>query len=581
MGIRTKLNPIGGGNRKKPFTDVMKYTVSVFDNGYVDLPVSRSTYTPDTVIKIDWGDGSTQQLEQGVAISKNNIHQYTTAGEYQIQISTKSNKMTYLSFESYSELASLDSPILNINDDGYFYNDLFSRTYITTFPVDLFINNSQLVSLGGTFRYTNITEIPRGFTKFLPNLQDVRSAFSGCEITDYTKATEFLDDLIQYNKDKLIETGPSQIFERCPFTTQLTIDYANKWYSLWGSLAYICDDWKVDNIPYNIINQFSNNTSLEQAFSSCQFHTIQLQPLVDSVTDVSGMFDSCLNLTDVQGTLGNNVVNFRRTFRNCGSASGGGLSIKDDFIPSNVAIQSVNDMFSSTGIQEIPDTLFKGKNFTQCNFNYVFYGNSMVKSGMFEGSSFSSVTDFEYIFSDYGGTIPSHVFNGCIVDSNDTLILSSILAGTDSSQIPEDLFYYFGCWLDLGSVVSSYQGQTIPESLFKNLKISSFEDALEWTDITQLPSKMFEGCTFSNNMSFDSSFSYMQNLTTVPADLFDGFNTEGISFDFSYCFQGCSNITSAVPELWNRTDMNIIRHPWCFRGCTNAANYNDIPDDWK
>lgn len=75
MGIRTKLNSMGGvGNRKKPFTDVMKYTVSVSDGYYVNLPVSQSNYTPDTVIKIDWGDGSTQQLEQGVAISRNKIH---------------------------------------------------------------------------------------------------------------------------------------------------------------------------------------------------------------------------------------------------------------------------------------------------------------------------------------------------------------------------------------------------------------------------------------------------------------------------------------------------------------------------
>lgn len=580
MGIRTKLSSMGLTNRKKPFTDVMKYTVSVSDNGYVNLPVYQPTYTPDTVIKIDWGDGSTQQLEQGVSVSRSNIHQYTAAGEYQISISTESNKLTDLYFRDYRELVSLDSPILNINDDGRFSNYLFSDTQITTFPVDLFINNSQLVSLGGTFSNTNISEIPRGFTKFLPNLQSVDNAFSNCQITDYTKATEFLDDLIQYNKDKLIETGPSGIFQRCPFTTQLTIDYANKWYSLWGSLAYICQYWKVDNIPYNIINEFSNNTSLKGAFYSCEFHTIQLQPLVDSVTDVSSMFDSCLNLTQVQGTLGNNVVNFRTIFRNCGGLSGGGLSIEDDFIPSNVAIQSVQYMFQVTRIQEIPDTLFKGKNFTSCDLSYVFADYFLPKSGMFEGSSFSSNTRLNYMLSHCEGAIPSHLFDGCVVDSNDTLNFEWILAFCASS-IPEDLFSYFGCWLDLQEALRFYNGQTIPQSLFKNLKISSFTQALASSQITQLPSKMFENCIFASNMSFSYAFNYCNSLTTVPTDLFDGFSTEGISVDFSYCFQGCSNITSAVPELWNRVDMNITSHTACFRGCTNAANYNDIPDDWK
>ena len=568
---------MGLTNRKKPFTDVMKYTVQVRDNGYVDLPVSRSTYTPDTVIKIDWGDGSTQQLEQGVAVSKNNIHQYTTAGEYQIQISTKSNKLTDLYFRDYSELVSLDSPILNINDDGRFSNYLFSDTQITTFPVDLFINNSQLVSLGSTFSNTNISEIPRGFTKFLPNLEDVQDIFAYCNITDENQAINFLDDLIQYNYDSLDKQLFWGMFGGCPFTTELTINYANKWYSLCGSLEGVCAGWNIDYIPYNVINQFPNNTSLAKSFYLCtSLTTIQLQPLPDSITDVSNMFDRCRNLTEVQGTLGNNVVNFSRLFYQSSSLT----TIKDDFIPTNTAIQSVQEIFDSTMLQEVPDTLFKGKNFTLCNLSYVFNNHFAPKSGMFEGSSFSSNTNLSCMLSNYTGVIPSQLFTGCVIDSNDTLTIERILAFT-SSSIPNDLFSYFGCWLDLESVLYQYYGETIPESLFKNLKISNFKWGLWNTHITQLPSKMFENCIFASNMYFNYAFSGCDSLTTVPSDLFDGFNTEGISFYFSYCFQRCSNITSAVPELWNRTDMNIVSHTGCFRGCTNAANYNDIPDDWK
>ena len=93
---------------------------------------------------------------------------------------------------------------------------------------------------------------------------------------------------------------------------------------------------------------------------------------------------------------------------------------------------------------------------------------------------------------------------------------------------------------------------------------------------------MFQGCEFTTDtVLFKSTFRSMYYLVTVPSDLFDGFNTEGKSFNFDYCFQRCTNITSAVPELWNRTDMNIVSHRGCFGFCTNAANYNDIPDDWK
>jgi hypothetical protein len=52
--------------------------------------------------------------------------------------------------------------------------------------------------------------------------------------------------------------------------------------------------------------------------------------------------------------------------------------------------------------------------------------------------------------------------------------------------------------------------------------------------------------------------------------------------NFSYTFQGCTAITSAVPELWDTTKWPSTRfRDRCFYNCTNAANYADIPVGWK
>ena len=66
----------------------------------------------------------------------------------------------------------------------------------------------------------------------------------------------------------------------------------------------------------------------------------------------------------------------------------------------------------------------------------------------------------------------------------------------------------------------------------------------------------------------------------VTVKIRSGWNEENINaVTFIETFYGCSGITSEVPELW-------ISHPdatgtYCYMRCTNAANYADIPADWR
>lgn len=130
------------------------------------------------------------------------------------------------------------------------------------------------------------------------------------------------------------------------------------------------------------------------------------------------------------------------------------------------------------------------------------------------------------------------------------------------------------------------------------------------TNLQQVCGKLFSGTdTKHRSVQMQSMFYGCSSLLSVPSDLFEGlptmpYNDYGIRQIFQQCsalrtvpsglfdsatfadcgnvdnaFFLCSAITSPVPELW-------ISHPnashyRCFFGCGNAANYNDIPDDWK
>lgn len=91
--------------------------------------------------------------------------------------------------------------------------------------------------------------------------------------------------------------------------------------------------------------------------------------------------------------------------------------------------------------------------------------------------------------------------------------------------------------------------------------------------------KIVTGIFDQNITDFESCFYKCSSLTSIPDGLFD--NNTAVT-NFRSCFGDCSSITSAVPELWNTTKWpNVTEKSLCFSGCTKAANYPEIPDDWK
>lgn len=79
-----------------------------------------------------------------------------------------------------------------------------------------------------------------------------------------------------------------------------------------------------------------------------------------------------------------------------------------------------------------------------------------------------------------------------------------------------------------------------------------------------------------NIKSIDYAFYDNQNITYVPEDIFIYLPSIRSA---SYCFAYSSNITSAIPEIWNKSKYpisNVTTHDFYATGCEKASNWNNI-----
>lgn len=199
----------------------------------------------------------------------------------------------------------------------------------------------------------------------------------------------------------------------------------------------------------------------------------------------------------------------------------------------------------------------------------------------------------------YLESIPKNLFKGF---KNATSFQSAFFYCEKILEIPEGLFDDCLSMNDVRSLFQSCKNlQYIPNGLFKNCKSIKVADGLfAWSSIETIPEDLFE--TFDKTSSFNSAFKYCAKLKNVPEGLFDTcvsatefYGCFNNCYDLEYvpenifdnctmireledCFRGCVSLRH-VPELWKKFPNSS--HKWCFSGCTNADNYDDIPGTWK
>lgn len=212
----------------------------------------------------------------------------------------------------------------------------------------------------------------------------------------------------------------------------------------------------------------------------------------------------------------------------------------------------------------------------------------------------SDKTIFSYCFMDCEElvSVPEDLFVNC---PNATNFYSAFRKCTSFEQIPENLF---GTCINALSFQDCFRGCLyikVPEKLFANcINATNFDGCFAGTRLATFPDNLFAYNTkakyfvecfynsriksvpdnlFGNNeelVNIKNCFAHCEYLTDVSETVFDG--CPNIT-DCTMAFYNCQAITSAVPELWIRT--NITAYENCYYYCYNAENYSDIPAGWR
>lgn len=217
------------------------------------------------------------------------------------------------------------------------------------------------------------------------------------------------------------------------------------------------------------------------------------------------------------------------------------------------------------------------KSMEAADFRYCFQNCPVLNSvpeGLFENCV--SSTNFTSCFEECTSLtkIPKGLFRNCLKAQN---FISCFRNCNKLIEIEEEIFagcvsaeYFSDCFSNCYNLAEMAEGMFL-ECVSAKYFDSTFSNCTALHG--SIPQGLFDDCTEVE--SFKQCF-YRTKIVEIPKDLFDKCTKVK---DFSLTFSYCSNITSSVPELWNRT--NIEEYTDCYYGCTNAANYADIPDDWK
>lgn len=292
---------------------------------------------------------------------------------------------------------------------------------------------------------------------------------------------------------------------------------------------------------------YSNLTTFRHAGSSAKAVIRILTPFPPGMTSLYEAFRGCDNLTSIPSTLLkrtiSTVFSADSMFEGCSKIQ----NIPDGFFAFGVSLRSATSVFRECPlITQIPDDLFSGcENLT--NINSAFFACvalSDIPQGLL--SDCTSLQDVGYLFG--GCSSLADVPSGILSELTGITNAQGLFYFTKISLIPSDLFADCGLLRDASDCFSGTKVTTIPDDLFGSCGLLQRVDScFANTTIESIPSSLFNNCP---------------NITS-----------------FIQCFDGCSRITTNVPELWEQ-----YPNAWgylCYRGCSNAANYSSIPSAWK
>ena len=253
-------------------------------------------------------------------------------------------------------------------------------------------------------------------------------------------------------------------------------------------------------------------------------------------------------------------------------------SIPENLFKNNVEAQSFEDTFAGCkNITSIPENLFK-YNTKAIRFYAIFAGCEKITSipeNLFTHNV--EVQSFRSAFANCHSiiNIPEKLFR----HNSEVRTFEGVFGNCiNLKNIPEDLFRYNTLVRDFSSAFSGNSITNIPENLFKyNTKAETFSGTFDrCINLINIPENLFKYNIEAEK--FDNIFSYCTKLVQIPENLFR-YNTKINNFysAFIYCSK-INNIPNSIVDLAKRVKENGGDITAMFFGCTNATNYNSLPE---
>lgn len=361
---------------------------------------------------------------------------------------------------------------------------------------------------------------------------------------------KILDTMINYKTEEAVEEANGTVY--LDMEGDFTVDWGDGTIDKLTEHVYPTSNMTEYTVTISgSITKFMGCFLLENVKIICSCITEVLSPLQESmnagrtleenngVPFLAGMFRECIALKKVTSALLSNFKGYEKI--------------------------EAQAMFVDTGFRETPVGIFmdlKGVNvsaiFANCRYLTTVVAGTF-SGGTFQAHSsdiFSDCTALETVY-DYPSGLYRASFEGCTNLETVKLAFINILNF-------ERVFYRLAKLKNISSnLFSSSPNATTMKYAFS-----------ECTSLKEIPEGLFDN--LYDVTSYYGCFLNCSALETVPMDLFD--DSTKVT-DFSFTFASCSNITSTVPELWLRDNVEV--HEYCYLGCKNAANYDEIYGGWK
>lgn len=124
--------------------------------------------------------------------------------------------------------------------------------------------------------------------------------------------------------------------------------------------------------------------------------------------------------------------------------------------------------------------------------------------------------------------------------------------------------------------------RTVPNGLFVHSpNLNHFEHAFEYSGITTIPKNMLSNKV--EGLRMESSFAGCLALTSISTGLLEEMmDAPGERFSsIIRLAENCTSIYTSIPPIWENDSLAEVPHSMAFSSCHNAANYANIPSDWR